>query len=347
MPQPSGKRMLGTKISSAPILGRRALLKSAAALRIAGLSWASSAASADSQTDVLDNSEVPITMKDIPAGRISVERRGQVVLIGLNRPYIQNRLDPEAFSGLARAYYDYDRDPTLRAAVLFGHGQHFFRGIDVDAFKALVGTGKPLIGSSGAIDPLAKRKPNLTKPLIVAVHGDTWNMADELFLVADIRIAAANTNFGQDENTHGRFPGGGSTSNSCGRPAGATRCAHADRGSLVGWEASRMGTVQVIEASPQAALTRVPLRSPTRSPPAVLSASKVRSPRRIWRSTRERPMRSRGWMRSTARSTTRTTSRRDETPKPRDGRPSITVIDASDVVENSEWSRNDCRHPPV
>ena len=102
MPQPSGKRMLGTKISSAPILGRRALLKSAAALSsIAGLSWASSAASADSQTDVLDNSEVPITKKDIPAGRISVERRGQVVLIGLNRPYIQNRLDPEAFSGLA------------------------------------------------------------------------------------------------------------------------------------------------------------------------------------------------------------------------------------------------------
>jgi enoyl-CoA hydratase len=258
MPQPSGKRMLGTKMSSAPILGRRALLKSAAALSsIAGLSWASSAASADSQTDVLDNSEVPITMKDIPAGPISVERRGQVVLIGLNRPYIQNRLDPEAFSGLARAYYDYDRDPTLRAAVLFGHGQHFSRGIDVDAFKALVGTGKPLIGSSGAIDPLAKRKPNLTKPLIVAVHGDTWNMADELFLVADIRIAAANTNFGQDENTHGRFPGGGSTVRFV-REAGR---GNAMRYMLTGdhWsaeEAYRMGTVQVIEASPQAALDR-------------------------------------------------------------------------------------------
>jgi enoyl-CoA hydratase len=59
--------------------------------------------------------------------------------------------------------------------------------------------------------PLAKRAPRLTKPLIVVTHGDTWNMAHELHLVADIRIASADIRFGQDENTHGRFPGGGST----------------------------------------------------------------------------------------------------------------------------------------
>ena len=28
------------------------------------------------------------------------------------------------------AYDDYDHDPSLRAAVLFGHGEHFSRGID-------------------------------------------------------------------------------------------------------------------------------------------------------------------------------------------------------------------------
>ncbi len=36
-------------------------------------------------------------------------------------------------------------------------------------------------------------------------------MAHELHLVADIRVASADTCFGQDENTHGRFPGGGAT----------------------------------------------------------------------------------------------------------------------------------------
>jgi enoyl-CoA hydratase len=58
---------------------------------------------------------------------------------------------------------------------------------------------------------LARTMPILSKPLVVVVHGDTWNMGHELYLVADIRVAAADTRFGQDENTHGRFPGGGAT----------------------------------------------------------------------------------------------------------------------------------------
>jgi enoyl-CoA hydratase len=104
---------------------------------------------------------------------------------------------------------------------------------------------------------LAKRKPGLTKPLIVAVHGDTWNMAHELFLVADIRIGAANTNFGQDENTHGRFPGDGSTA----RFVREADWGNAMRYMLTGdhWtaqEAYRMGTIQEIAASPKAALDR-------------------------------------------------------------------------------------------
>jgi hypothetical protein len=153
------------------------------------------------------------TMGDVPASataKITVERRGEIVLIGINRPEIQNRLDPEAYLALAKAYYDYDHDPSLRAAALFGHGPNFSRGIDVDGFKAIASSGGPPIGD-GLIDPLGKKMPGLTKPLIVAVHGDTWNMAHELFLVADVRVAADDTNFGQDENTHGRFPGGGST----------------------------------------------------------------------------------------------------------------------------------------
>ena len=195
---------------------RRDVFKALAALgaltSLSGLT--TSVARADESTEAVEPPSRQVRMVDIPLSRdakITVERRGAIVLIGINRPSIQNRLDPEAFAGLARAYYDYDHDPSLRAAILFGHGDNFSRGIDVDGFKALIRTGKPLISAEGMIDPLAKRKPGLTKPLIVVVHGDTWNMADELFLVADIRVAAANTNFGQDENTHGRFPGGGST----------------------------------------------------------------------------------------------------------------------------------------
>jgi enoyl-CoA hydratase len=189
--------------------------------------------------------------------KLTIERRGQIVLIGINRPYIQNRIDPETYQALAKAFYDYDHDPSLRAAVLFGHGDNFSRGIDVDAFRATVTAGKPRIGSENVIEPLGKKAPRLTKPLIVAVHGDTWNMADELFLAADIRVAAENTDFGQDETSHGRFPGGGATI----RFPHEAGWGNAMRYILTGdhWtarDAYRMGTVQELAATPQAALDK-------------------------------------------------------------------------------------------
>jgi enoyl-CoA hydratase len=196
-------------------------------------------------------------MADIPVSpeaKITVERRGQIVLIGVNRPQVDNRFDPEAFFGLARAYYDFDTDPSLRAAVFFGHGENFSRGIDVDAFASLAETGQPFAVTDGMLDPFA-RTQKLSKPLIAVVHGDTWNMGHELHLVADIRVASADVRFGQDENTHGRFPGGGSTIRFP-REAG---WGNAMRYLLTGdhWgaqEAYRMGLIQQIAPDPATAL---------------------------------------------------------------------------------------------
>ncbi|MBR0751104.1 enoyl-CoA hydratase/isomerase family protein [Bradyrhizobium jicamae] len=197
-------------------------------------------------------------MADIPYGlqtKITVERQGQIVLIGINRPYIDNRVDPESMESLARAYYDYDRDPSLRAAVLFGYGPRFSKGIDVEATKSFSQSGRKLMDGPGFIDPMGRTKPTLTKPLVVAVHGDTWNLAHELFLAADIRVASEDTEFGQDENTHGRFPGGGATIRFP-REAG---WGNAMRYILTGdhWgakEALRMGTVQELAPDREAAL---------------------------------------------------------------------------------------------
>jgi enoyl-CoA hydratase len=196
-------------------------------------------------------------MTDVPLSsdaKITVERRGQIVLIGVNRPRVYNRFDPDAFFGLAKAYYDFDNDPSLRAAVLFGHGENFSRGIDVDAFAPLARTGKPFATRDGMLDPFA-RSQQLSKPLIAVVHGDTWNMGHELHLVADIRVASADVRFGQDENTHGRFPGGGSTIRFP-REAG---WGNAMRYVLTGdhWgaeQAYRMGVIQEIAADPTKAL---------------------------------------------------------------------------------------------
>ena len=187
-------------------VGRRVILTGAAITAVAA------AARAQNQSAQPE----PVTrLVDVPAGAsatITVERRDQFALIGLNRPFIFNRLDPPTRARLAQTLFQDEHDPTIRAAILFGHGENFSRGIDVDASQAAIQAGRrTLAGTADTVDPLGKSTPRLSKPLIVVVHGDTWNLGHELYLAGDIRIAAADTRFGQDENTHGRFPGGGAT----------------------------------------------------------------------------------------------------------------------------------------
>lgn len=43
--------------------------------------------------------DVPLS----PGAKITVERRGEIVLIGVSRPQSYNRFDPDAFFGLAKA----------------------------------------------------------------------------------------------------------------------------------------------------------------------------------------------------------------------------------------------------
>ena len=230
-------------------VGRRALLTGAAATAVAAVTRA------QAQTTT---PPPPTTLVDVPlsaSATITVERRGDIALIGLNRPFIQNRLDPPTRVRLAEAFYRYEHDPSLRAVVLFGHGAQFSRGIDVDASQAGVAAGQRTVGGAETLDPLGNSQPHRTKPLVVVAHGDTWNLGHELYLAGDIRIAAANTEFGQDENTHGRFPGGGATVRFV-RDAG---WGNAMRYMLTGdhWtadESYRMGITQAIAPTPAAAL---------------------------------------------------------------------------------------------
>ncbi len=110
---------------------------------------------------------------DIPRSseaKITVERRDEIVLIGVNRAWRDRRKprDRNGYGAVAEAYYDFDNDPSLRAAVFFGHGDNFSRGIDVDAFAPLAKTGKPFAIRDDMLDPFA-RTQKLSKPLIAVV----------------------------------------------------------------------------------------------------------------------------------------------------------------------------------
>ena len=80
-------------------VGRRALIKSAALVALASRVQAQSQAPA---------AEVVTKVVDAPlnaSNTVSVERRDDVVLVGLNRPFIQNRIDPPTRLRLGEVFY--------------------------------------------------------------------------------------------------------------------------------------------------------------------------------------------------------------------------------------------------
>src|SRR5215469_13631400 len=162
-----------------------------------------------------------VTLDRLPMG---------VLLIGIDRVQAQNRIDIPTFNALGQAYYEFERDTDLRVAVLYGKGPDFSRGLD----------------------PLSTAGPGRVKPLVVAVQGHVTRIAHELFLAADVRVAAQDTVFNQGEVTAASFPGGGATVRFV-REAG---WANAMRYMLTGQEwraddAYRMGLVQELTAPGQ------------------------------------------------------------------------------------------------
>jgi enoyl-CoA hydratase len=182
-----------------------------------------------------------------PSGTIEVERRGSVLLIGINRPQAQNRFDPPIIIGMGKAYYQLDHNDGLRVAVLHGIGPNFSLGVDLAAFLAGLQSGILPPKDPDFINPFGLRPPFRAKPVVVAAQGGTQLGAHELFLACDIRVAASDSVFRQHEVARGVFPGGGATVRMT-REAG---WANAMRYMLTGdeWgaeEAHRLGLVQEV-----------------------------------------------------------------------------------------------------
>jgi enoyl-CoA hydratase/carnithine racemase len=134
-----------------------------------------------------------------------------VLLVGIDRPHVQNRLDAPMIVGLGKALYQLEHDDELRVAVLHAIGPDFCMGVDVPAFRAAQAAGILPPKDPDFINPLGLRQPFRTKPIVVAAQGGTQSVGHELFLYADVRVAASDAVFGQLEVTRGLFPGGGGT----------------------------------------------------------------------------------------------------------------------------------------
>jgi enoyl-CoA hydratase len=146
-------------------------------------------------------------------GTITTERRGPLLLIGINRPAKRNGFTPRMFRELAEAYTLLEDEPALRVGVLFAHGDHFTAGLDLPTIAPSMQKGEKL-WPQDAVEPLNLGTPGCrrrTKPVVVAVQGITFTLGIELMLAADIVVASEDCRFSQLEVKRGIMATGGAT----------------------------------------------------------------------------------------------------------------------------------------
>jgi enoyl-CoA hydratase/carnithine racemase len=141
---------------------------------------------------------------------ITVEKRGALLLVGINRVDKRNAFDVPMYEAIGRAYGQLDRDDELRCGVLWAHGDHFTGGLDLAQWTPVfAGGGMPL--PADGLDPLRLAGAPLRKPVVCALQGICFTIGIELMLATDVRVAAQGTRFAQIEVRRGIYPVGGAT----------------------------------------------------------------------------------------------------------------------------------------
>ncbi len=143
-------------------------------------------------------------------GKVTTEKRGHVLLIGLDRAAKRNAFDVPMYHAVGRAYATLEHDEELRVGVLFAHGDHFTAGLDLAQFSPVFASGT-WTQAEGGLDPLGLVGPRLRKPMVCAVQGICFTIGIELLLATDVRVAASDVRFGQIEVKRGIYPVGGAT----------------------------------------------------------------------------------------------------------------------------------------
>jgi enoyl-CoA hydratase len=142
--------------------------------------------------------------------KITTEKRGHLLLIGLNRAAKRNAFDVEMLEEFAGAFDQLEADADVRCAVIFAHGDHFTGGLDLANVAPALQAGRIGLGGGG-IDPWAIHGKTRTKPTVIAVQGLCLTLGIELCLASDITVASETARFAQIEIKRGIFPFGGAT----------------------------------------------------------------------------------------------------------------------------------------
>lgn len=138
---------------------------------------------------------------------VLVERRGNVLVVTINRPEARNAVNGAVSTGVGDALDEAQRDSEIRAVVLTGAGdKSFCAGADLKA----ISRGENLMHpdhDEWSFGGYANHF--IDKPTIAAVNGTALGGGTELALASDLVVAVETASFGLPEVKRGLIAGAG------------------------------------------------------------------------------------------------------------------------------------------
>ena len=140
---------------------------------------------------------------------ITVEKRGKVAILTINRPDKLNALNKQVHTEGVAALDELRKDESIRVLVITGAGEKsFIAGADISEFEGQTPvTQRDLFHEKTFFNTIDA----FPKPVIAMVNGFCLGGGNELALACDLRIASENARFAQPEINLGIMCGGGGT----------------------------------------------------------------------------------------------------------------------------------------
>jgi enoyl-CoA hydratase/carnithine racemase len=137
------------------------------------------------------------------SGLLSLEPRGEVAVVTLQRPEKRNALSIELREEIADAFTHLGDDDGVGCIVLTGAGPAFCSGMDVTQFGGGREHKERLVETSTlAFEAVG----NCSRPVVAAVNGPALAGGFALALLCDLRVAGASATFGYPELPRGIPP---------------------------------------------------------------------------------------------------------------------------------------------
>lgn len=141
---------------------------------------------------------------------ISIEERGAVAIVRLNRPEKMNALTREMLEALREVFESIGRERRVRALILTGEGERAFcAGTDIGELAGMDEAGA--LAASRRGQEVCERIERCGVPVIAAVNGLAAGGGCELALACHIRLAAKQAQFSLPEIKLGLVPAYGGT----------------------------------------------------------------------------------------------------------------------------------------